>query len=103
MKTSRFLLFSLLTSVGILASASGQARTIFERYAPPLLPLPVPVPVPVAPGYVHGPDIWVSPQPESVWHDDYRHDDRRYWRPGHHHHGWHDDDRGWHRDRSYRR
>jgi hypothetical protein len=98
MKSTRTLLIALLTAISLLAPVASQAKTIFERFAPPLLPIPVPVPV-LVPGHVRGGgEVWVSAPPVPVWRgDDYRHDWRhdrrdydRYDRYEHHDHYDHD-------------
>ena len=98
MKTRRFLLVALLSGLSLLAS-SAQAKTIFERFAPPLLPIPVPVVV----------------ASSSDRHDDgYRYEERREWRRERYddRRDWRDDRRDWrddherhewHHDRDYRR
>ena len=78
MRVRRVLFVVLLSGASLLASAA-QAKTIFERFAPPLLPVPVPVAL-------------VS---SSGWHDDgYRNEDRREWRRERY-----DDRRDWRDDR----
>ncbi|MBS1208438.1 MAG: hypothetical protein H6R19_836 [Proteobacteria bacterium] len=94
MKSTRTLLIALLTATSLLAPVASQAKTIFERFAPPLLPIPVPVPV-LVPGHVRGGgEVWVSAPPVPVWRgDDYRRErryDRREWR---------EDRRDWRHDR----
>ena len=78
MKTTRSLLIALLTATSLLVPVASQAKTIFERFAPPLLPIPVPIPVPV-PGHIRGGgDVWVSTPPVPVWRKDYYERDRHY-------------------------
>ena len=81
MKTRHILLVALLSAASLLAPAA-QAKTIFERFAPPLL-LPIPLPVPV---------LTVSSYEQRD--EGYRDDDRREWRRERY-----DDRRDWREDR----
>lgn len=70
MKTpQRLICLALLATAGLLASAASHAETVFERFAPRVLPIPVPVPVPI------GGSVRISSGPD---YDYDRRPDRRY-------------------------
>ena len=100
MKIRRFLLVALLSAASLLAPTV-QAKTIFERLAPPLLPIPVPV-------VVASSSDWRDDAPRYEDHHERRREryedrrdwreDRRDWRDDHYRH----DHRDWHHDHDRR-
>lgn len=108
-RPQRLLCLALLASASLLASAASRAETVFERFAPRVLPIPVPVPVPIggsvrigSPGYDDGyydrDDRYdryerqeryerrhaPPPPPPRYWHRHHHHEPRYYGPPPRH-------------------
>lgn len=92
MKTNRAALITLLAVASLAVSTASEAKTIFERLAPPLLPIPVPVLVSVSSGPVwRDEDRRYEERREWRRYDRYDRHERREWRRHERHDDWHHD------------